>query len=137
MLALKPLVDAFGVERVGVVTLQAVSGAGFPGVSSLQIVDNVVPFIPGEEEKLETEPRKILGRLEAGRIVASQILVSAQCTRVPVVDGHTLCVSVALGRRASAQDLREAWERFSGALLLAEQAAIQGMAPGYPLVGSA
>ncbi len=115
VLALKPLVDAFGVERVNVVTLQAVSGAGFPGVSSMQIVDNTVPFISGEEEKLESEPRKILGRLKGGRIAESEIVVSAQCNRVAVVDGHTLCVSVALGRKASAQKLREAWERFSAA----------------------
>lgn len=93
-LALKPLHDAFGVARVHVTTLQAVSGAGYPGVPSLDILDNVVPFISGEEEKMETEPRKILGQLSGGQVHPAEVLLSAQCTRVPVLDGHTECVSV-------------------------------------------
>jgi len=113
-LALAPLHDAFGVERIHVVTLQAISGAGIPGVSSLQIIDNVVPFIPGEEERIETEPLKILGQLEDGGITPASITVSAQCNRVPVVDGHTLCVSVTLGREASAEAILGAWESFRG-----------------------
>jgi len=113
-LALKPLHDAFGVRSVHVVTLQAVSGAGLPGIASLRILDNVVPYIAGEEEKMEAETRKILGRLESGKIVPCELTVSAQCNRVPVVDGHLLCVSVGLTERGSAAAVREAFETFSG-----------------------
>jgi aspartate-semialdehyde dehydrogenase len=112
VLALKPLHDAFGIEAVHVVTMQAISGAGFPGVSSLEIMDNLVPFIPGEEAKLESETRKILGRLTDGRIADARIAISAQCTRVPVLDGHTECVSVKLGRAATAGEVIEVWEGF-------------------------
>ena len=94
VLALKPLYDSFGLDRVNVVTMQAVSGAGIPGVSSLAIVDNVVPFISGEEEKMQTETLKVLGRLEARAVRPASVTVSAQCNRVPVLDGHTECVSV-------------------------------------------
>ena len=115
VLALKPLADACGLERVFVTTMQAVSGAGLPGVASMQILDNVVPWIAGEEEKVERETRKILGRREEdGGFVDHPVVVSAQCNRVPVVDGHTLCVSVGLGRRASLDELRAAWEGFAG-----------------------
>jgi aspartate-semialdehyde dehydrogenase len=113
VMALKPLVEAFGVERLHVSTLQAVSGAGLPGVPSLSILDNAIPFISGEEEKLESEPLKILGSLGEGGIESARIAISAQCNRVPVSDGHTLCVSVGLARRAEARELREAWESFS------------------------
>jgi aspartate-semialdehyde dehydrogenase len=112
VLALKPLVDAFGVKRIVVVTLQAVSGAGLPGVPSMQIVDNLVPWIGGEEEKLERETRKILGRLADDHVEEHPIEVSATCNRVPVVDGHTLCVSVELEKQATAGALREAWSGF-------------------------
>jgi len=120
-LALKPLADAFGLERVHVVTMQAVSGAGLPGVASMQILDNVIPWIAGEEEKVESETRKILGRLRAhgesgigGWFVDHPVEVSAQCNRVPVVDGHTACVSVGLGRRVAIDEVRAAWEGFAG-----------------------
>lgn len=113
-LVLAPLHRAFGVERVNVVTLQAISGAGIPGVASLQIIDNIVPFISGEEEKLEAEPLKILGELSDGLIVPAQLTVSAQCNRVPVVDGHTLCISVKLGRAVSAEAIIDAWDSFRG-----------------------
>jgi len=112
VMALKPLYDAFGVERLHVATLQALSGAGIPGIPSMSIQDNAIPYISGEEEKLETEPLKILGSLGANGIEAPRIAISAQCNRVPVSDGHTLCVSVGLGRRAGAGELREAWESF-------------------------
>lgn len=115
VLALAPLDRAFGVERVHVVTLQAVSGAGFPGVPSLLAIDNVVPHIAGEEEKVESEPRKILGRLSGEGIEPHRLAVSAACNRVPVVDGHTLCVSVKLGRPATVEEIREAWRSFRGA----------------------
>lgn len=113
VLALKPLHDAFGVGSVRVATLQAVSGAGIPGVSSMEIVDNVIPFISGEEEKVETEPRKILGRLEGGSVIPAEVPVSAICTRVPVLDGHTECVWVSLEREAGPAAVVEAWRSFS------------------------
>lgn len=114
VLALKPLVDAFGLEAVHVVTLQAASGAGYPGVPSLDLLDNVVPYIGGEEQKMETEPRKILGTYAAGAIVPQELAISATCTRVPVLDGHTECVSVKLRERASAEDVIAAWHDFRG-----------------------
>lgn len=114
VLALKPLVEAFGVERVHVVTLQALSGAGLPGVPAVSVIDNLIPYIAGEEEKIETETRKILGRLSEGAIDGLEIGISATCNRVPVIDGHTLCVSVGLKAQASPADLRAAWETFSG-----------------------
>jgi aspartate-semialdehyde dehydrogenase len=114
VLALKPLVDAFGVKEANVVTMQAVSGAGLPGLPALHILDNVVPFIAGEEQKIEAESRKILGSLVDGRIRDGTVTISAQCNRVPIVDGHTLCVSVRLERHASVGDVREALESFSG-----------------------
>ena len=113
MLALKPLHDAFGLDTVHVVTMQAISGAGYPGVSSLDMLDNVVPFIGGEEEKLETETRKILGLLDDGGITDAEIIVSAQCNRVAVLDGHTECVSVKLAQPAQPSiEIIEAWEGF-------------------------
>lgn len=114
VLALKPLVDLFGVEAAHVVTMQAISGAGYPGVASLDIMDNVIPFIQGEEEKIETEPLKILGRLENGAITPADIAISAQCNRVAVSDGHLACVSVKLKNLASPHDLIAAWTAFSG-----------------------
>jgi aspartate-semialdehyde dehydrogenase len=114
VLALKPLHDAFGVRSVHVVTLQAVSGAGLPGMPSLRILDNVVPRIPGEEEKIEAESRKILGRLVEGAVRECEVGISAQCNRVPVVDGHLLCISVGLEKPASPGEAIEALRTFSG-----------------------
>lgn len=118
-LVLAPLARAFGVEAAHVVTLQALSGAGRPGVASLDALDNVVPYIPGEEDKLATEPGKILGRLvPAGRGVAIErhpLVVSAQCNRVAVRDGHTLCVSVRLGRPVAREEVLAAWQGFRAA----------------------
>jgi len=113
-LALKPLADAFGVDAVHVVTMQALSGAGLPGVPGLRAVDNVVPFIGGEEEKMESETRKILGRFTGEAIEPATLAVSAACNRVAVIDGHLECVSVKLSRRASADELRSAWTGFAG-----------------------
>ena len=104
-LALKPIEDAFGIEAVSVVTLQALSGAGYPGVSSLDSLGNVVPFISGEEEKLVTEPLKLLGDVSEDGIVDRSFPISAQCTRVPVMDGHLECVSVKLRRRGTAKQV--------------------------------
>lgn len=123
VLALAPLVDAFGVESVHVVTMQALSGAGVPGVSGMSIQDNVIPHIEGEVEKLGREPHKILGGLRTGgrdspRVQPLEMPVSAQCNRVPVLDGHLLSVSVALGGEGDASvdeaRLRRAWHEFSG-----------------------
>lgn len=114
VLALKPLVDAYGVERVHCVTMQAVSGAGFSGIPSVMVLDNLIPFIGGEEEKMETETRKILGRVGDGEIEFNDVKVSAACNRVPVSDGHTLCVSVELREKPSLEELRATWEGFAG-----------------------
>ncbi len=110
--ALKPLVDAFGLEAVEVTTLQAVSGAGYPGVPALDILGNVIPHIEGETDKIEEEPRKILGRLRHGVVEDLPVKISAQVTRVPVIDGHLLSISVKLGRSVSADEAREAFEGF-------------------------
>src|SRR5262249_53957635 len=112
VLALKPLADAFGLERVLVVTLQAVSGAGYPGVPALDIQSNVIPWISGEEEKLESEPRKILGSWDGSRFLESGVGLSAHCNRVPVVDGHMECVSVGLKRKAKPEEVRECLRNF-------------------------
>src|SRR5205814_217639 len=108
-LALAPLAARFGIEAVVVTTLQALSGAGYPGISSLDITDNVVPFIAHEEEKIERETRKILGRLNGGRVAPAGFAVSAQCHRVNVVDGHMAAVRVKLDRAAEPAELREAF----------------------------
>ena len=113
-LALKPLIDKFGVKDVNVVTMQALSGAGYPGVSSLDIIDNVVPFIGGEENKMETEPLKILGKLKSNRIIDLKINISAQCNRVAVLEGHTECVQVNLKRKTNVNEIIQAWDKFSG-----------------------
>ena len=112
VIALKPLIDIWGIETVNVTTLQALSGAGYPGISSLDICDNVIPFIEGEEEKIETEPLKIFGDLQEDAIVSHPMRISAHCTRVPVTDGHLACISVKLCSRASAEQIVRAWELF-------------------------
>ena len=112
-LALAPLHIAFGVESVVAATMQALSGAGYPGVASLDILDNVLPFIGGEEEKIETETTKILGRLASDRIQPAPMAVSAQCHRVNVADGHMAAVRVNLKRKTSPQELHETLAAFS------------------------
>eukprot|EP00274_Cyanoptyche_gloeocystis_P008526 CAMPEP_0196652126 /NCGR_PEP_ID=MMETSP1086-20130531/1340_1 /TAXON_ID=77921 /ORGANISM="Cyanoptyche gloeocystis , Strain SAG4.97" /LENGTH=353 /DNA_ID=CAMNT_0041982503 /DNA_START=38 /DNA_END=1099 /DNA_ORIENTATION=- len=96
VIALKPIHEAFGIEQCLVVTMQAISGAGYPGVSALDITDNMVPFIDGEEHKMEMEPQKILGKVVNGAFVDEDIKISAHCNRVNVIDGHTECVSLKL-----------------------------------------
>jgi aspartate-semialdehyde dehydrogenase len=113
-LALAPLQARFGVEAVVVTTMQAISGAGYPGVASLDITENVVPYIGGEEEKIERETLKILGRLEGARVRPAEFPVSAQCHRVPVVDGHMAAIRVQLGRKAEPGELRDAFTSFRG-----------------------
>src|SRR2546428_6103742 len=113
-LALAPLADPFGVAAVAVTTLQAISGAGYPRVASLDITANPVPFIPEEEGTIERETRKILGSLEAGRVTPARFAVSAQCQRVNVADGHMAAVWVKLDRAAEPAELREAFASFTG-----------------------
>ena len=114
-MALGPL-RPFGLRAVNVTTLQAVSGAGYPGVASLDIVGNVIPHIEGEEEKMETETKKILGSLENGRVTSHPVVVSAHTTRVPVINGHTEMVSVAFDGDGAPdlEALIEALRGFSG-----------------------
>jgi len=114
VVALKPIHDAFGIESLSVVTMQALSGAGYPGVASLDSTDNVIPYISGEEEKLEAEPRKILGRLADGTITPAEIRISAQCHRVPVIDGHMEAVSLKLRKKASSSEIAVALRDFRG-----------------------
>jgi aspartate-semialdehyde dehydrogenase len=104
----------FSPTRVMVSTLQAASGAGYPGVASLDLLGNVIPVVKGEEEKLETETKKILGTVRSDRVEPHPVTVSAQTTRVAVVDGHTELVAVALERAASVEEVREAFGGFSG-----------------------
>ncbi|HEX8493782.1 MAG TPA: aspartate-semialdehyde dehydrogenase [Pyrinomonadaceae bacterium] len=107
-LVLAPLHARFGVEAVVATTMQALSGAGYPGVASLDVVDNVLPFIAGEEEKIESETLKILGQLKGERIAEAPIKISAQCHRVNVSDGHMAAVRVKLRKAASLTEVREA-----------------------------
>lgn len=114
LLSLKPLDDAFGIEQLNVVTMQALSGAGYPGVSSLDIIDNVIPFIGGEEIKMETEPLKIFGKFNGEEIEPSNIKISASCNRVAVVDGHLESVQVKFKNKPSKEDIIYAWQNFKG-----------------------
>src|SRR5262250_2346482 len=114
VLVLKPLADAFGLEKLFVVTLQAASGAGYPGVPSLDILGNVIPYIGGEEEKMERETAKVLGSLRDGAVEPAPIGLSAQCNRVATVDGHLETVSVGLRRRVSPEEAITALREFRG-----------------------
>ena len=111
-LALAPLHGAFGVEATIATTLQALSGAGYPGVASLDILDNVVPYIGNEEEKMEEETAKILGRYHDSQVEHAPIAVSAQCHRVNVADGHMVAVRVKLARKASLEQVHAALASF-------------------------
>jgi len=112
-LALAPLQRAFGVRRVMVTTLQALSGAGLDGLTGQVVEDNLIPLIVGEEAKLESEARKILGVLEGGAVREAALAISATCVRVPISDGHTLSVSVELERPVELAELRASWEGFA------------------------
>src|SRR5262249_41148540 len=111
-IALKPLLDQWGIEAVNVVTLQALSGAGYPGIPSLDIQDNVIPYIAGEEAKVEKEPLKILGTCHEKEVIPYPMRLSAQCTRVSVADGHLACVSVKLKKKTKASEIIAAWKGF-------------------------
>lgn len=114
--ALKPLHEAFGIKRLMVTTMQALSGAGYPGVPSLDALGNVIPYIGGEEEKIATESLKLLGTFDGEMVRPADFRVSAQCNRVPVVDGHTECISVEFDTKASADEVREAMQSFESPL---------------------
>jgi len=107
VMALAPLHEAFGVEAVLMTSMQAASGAGYPGVSSLDLMGNVIPFIKGEEGKVEVETAKLLGRFEHGQVVDATVVVSALCHRVPVLEGHTEAVSVRLKGDPSPEQVRD------------------------------
>ena len=111
VLALKPLHDAFGIDALAVTTMQAVSGAGYPGVPSLDMIDNVVPFIGSEEEKMTEETKKLLGGFD-GEFRPAELTMSAHCNRVSVRDGHTECVSIRFRSAASPQDAAEVMAAF-------------------------
>ena len=113
VLALKPLEERFGIESLFVSTMQAVSGAGYPGVPSLDILGNVVPFIKNEEEKMQEEVGKLLGRFNGAKIQMLDAKVSAHCNRVAVEDGHTECVSVKLRNKATKDEILAAWNEFA------------------------
>ncbi|KAL6075186.1 aspartate-semialdehyde dehydrogenase [Balamuthia mandrillaris] len=138
---LKPIDEAFGVKKCFVTTLQAISGAGYNGVSGMEILDNVIPFISSEEDKLKTEPLKILGKLSIGdadgggaavgqtRFVSTDLKVSAHCNRVAVVDGHTECVSLKLKKKATPEEVVAVLQNYvhpwQGLLLSAPKQPIQ------------
>src|SRR5438309_6204050 len=113
VMALAPLHSRFGVTSCMITTMQALSGAGYPGVASLDATDNVIPFIGGEEEKVEGETLKLLGRFDDGAIDDARIKVSAQCNRVNVSDGHMASIRVKLSQSASLDQLREALASFT------------------------
>jgi aspartate-semialdehyde dehydrogenase len=112
VVALAPLQRQFGLDAVMAVTMQAVSGAGYPGVASLDILGNVIPYIAKEEEKMEEETQKLLGRLADTKIESAPFAMSAQCNRVAVENGHTESISVKLTRKASAEQIIAAWNTF-------------------------
>lgn len=127
------LIEAgFPVKRMIITTMQAVSGAGYPGVPSLDMIDNIVPFIGGEEEKSEIEPLKILGQIDNGKIInSSAIKISAHCNRVPVVDGHTACVSLEFSeKKPGLEQVKNIWQNF---IALPQQLQLP-FAPQQPII---
>ncbi len=113
VMALKPIQERFGIEAIFVSTMQAVSGAGYPGVASLDILGNVVPYIRNEEEKMEAETLKLLGRLDGRVVTPLGAKMTAHCNRVAVEDGHTESVSIKLGRKATREEMLAAWAEFA------------------------
>jgi aspartate-semialdehyde dehydrogenase len=112
VLALAPLHRRFGIDKIFVATMQAISGAGYPGVPSMDILGNVIPYIAKEEDKMEAETRKLLGSLNGSRITDADLLLSAHCNRVAVEDGHTESVSLKLRKPARAEEIIESWNEF-------------------------
>ncbi len=112
VLALAPLHRQFGIEKIFVSTMQAVSGAGYPGVPTIDILGNVIPFIKNEEEKMEIETKKMLGALKGHEVENAHFGMTAHCNRVPVEDGHTESVSISLKKKATAEEILRAWSEF-------------------------
>ena len=129
-MSLAPLDRAFGLEKVMMTSMQAVSGAGYPGVPTLDIMCNVIPYISGEEEKVERETQKLLGKLADGRVRPGEFAVSAQCNRVFVEDGHTESISVSLQSKAAVEDLVKVWRAFRA---LPQERGLPS-APKHPIV---
>lgn len=116
MLPIYALMKAgYSVDKMIITTLQALSGAGYPGPAAIDLVDNIIPYIPGEEEKSEVEPRKVFGKIQNGRFVLDEsIRISAHCNRVPVTDGHTACVSLQfIGRKPEMDEIINIWQNFT------------------------
>lgn len=111
-MALRPLLNSFGIRKVLVVSMQALSGAGYPGIPSYDAGDNVIPFIGGEESKVESEPQKMLGTLRDGAVVPASFTTSAHCNRVPVLEGHLECLSVELEHQVDIADVVAAMRSF-------------------------
>ena len=128
VMALKPLLK-YGVRRLHLVSEQAVSGAGYPGVSSMDMIDNIVPYVPGDEDKMEIESRKMLGSFNGDGIDELQTIVGATCTRVPVVDGHLVNISVELTDRPSLSSIVTDWETYRAPAPVPELPS----APEFPL----
>ncbi|MBI1745877.1 MAG: aspartate-semialdehyde dehydrogenase [Acidobacteria bacterium] len=131
-LPLAPLHRRFGLEKVFITSMQAISGAGYTGLHALDIFDNVLPHIDGEEPKVVDEPKKILGKLHGDAWVHEEFAVSAQCNRVPVEDGHTICVSVGLRNKPSLEEVKAAMREFRG---LPQEVSLP-TAPAYPVIVS-
>jgi aspartate-semialdehyde dehydrogenase len=111
VMSLKPLTQ-FGIGKLILVSEQAISGAGYPGISSLDIIENVIPFVPGDEGKMETETRKMLGQYRDNEIIWHELNASATCTRVPVIDGHLVNISVELENSPTCDEIIAAWKTF-------------------------
>lgn len=112
ILSIAPLHEKFGVNAINVVTMQAISGAGYPGIPSLDMIDNIIPFISGEEEKLEKEPLKILGKIKGDKIINAEMKISASTNRVFVKDGHTEIVQVSFINKPTKKDIMETWAEY-------------------------
>ena len=138
VVALKPLYENFGIESLFVTTMQAVSGAGYPGVASLDILGNVIPFIKNEEEKMEEETKKLLGKLNRHSVVEASFPMTAHCNRVAVEDGHTESVSIKLKKKATPEEIIAAFEGFAsepyklGCPLAPEKPVVYDAAPDRP-----
>jgi aspartate-semialdehyde dehydrogenase len=118
--ALKALQDAFGLSLVFAVSLQALSGAGYPGVASMDIIDNVIPYVSGEEDKVEWEPRKMLGQFQEEEIELAPFAISAHTNRVAVSDGHTVCLSVELSSRSDVRRVAQALQGYQAPAISAD-----------------
>jgi aspartate-semialdehyde dehydrogenase len=112
VLALAPIHQRFGLDTVMAVTMQAISGAGYPGVASLDILGNVIPFIKNEEEKMEEETKKLLGQVNGSKVIPGGFAMSAQCNRVAVEDGHTESISIRLKKKAKPEEIIESWNAY-------------------------